>query len=106
MESLFSVIGVVGVLVAIVQLHLQRMEYRRTGKINSLVFIGQHIKYEITRNEAIIADLKHQRKSFIKVAEKVNGELLPQLQAIQEDLIALSTDKSIQKSLERIEPTL
>lgn len=96
-----GIITVIGVCVAVVQLHLQKLEYRRTGKINSLVFVGQHLKYEISRNEAIIADLKKQGKSYKKVALKVNTELLPQLTLIHENLIALSKDESINKSLER-----
>jgi hypothetical protein len=82
-----SLIGLLGFIVAAWQLHLQRREIRRNGKITALVHMSVLIKERIDFYSSIIESLKAQGKSWQGHARVINDELRPLLAKIHKDLL-------------------
>ena len=95
MSELINIVTVVGVIVAIVQLNLQRLEFKRTGDIQSLLFLSQYLKEQIERKEKIIAELKSKKKEFKHLADNINNKLRPQLDNVHRELIQLAPSSNL-----------
>jgi hypothetical protein len=85
-------IGVLAFLVAAWQLHLQRQEIRRNGKINTLVHMATLIKDRIDLYKTIIESQKQKNEQWHGHAKVVNEKLRPLLDKINKDLIAITSD--------------
>jgi hypothetical protein len=85
-------IGILAFLVAAWQLHLQRQEIRRNGKISTLVHMATLIKERIDLQTTIIESEKQKGGTWIGNAKVVNDKLRPLLEKINKDLIAITSD--------------
>lgn len=105
-------IAIVALIVAIWQLNLQRNEIRRNGQISSLIHMTSMLKDRIAYHEKMIEDLKAVRKDWTGHAARVNKELRPELNNVNQrlmDLIEIQSNSfdisSVRKALKLAEAT-
>lgn len=80
-------VAVVALAIAIWQLHLQRIEIRLNGQINTLVHMATMLKDRIEYHEKIIQDMKHKEEDWTGHAKRVNNELRPLLAKVNRELV-------------------
>lgn len=89
MHSVEILVGVVGLMIALWQLNLQKREIIKNGKINSLIHISSMLQRKIDFYDKIIDDKKHLNEKWKGHADKVNAELRPLKNDVDEELLNL-----------------
>lgn len=84
-----AVIGLVALLVALRALNLQRYEIIKNGKINSLIHMSSMLQSKIDYHNRIIDDLKKSNEAWGGHAARINNELRPLKEKMDEELISL-----------------
>lgn len=105
-------VAVIALAVAIWQLNLQRNEIRRNGRISSLIHMASMLKDKIDYHEKMIDSMKAAKKDWAGHAARVNKELRPALNNVNQNLMDLIANQnpsfdvvSVRKALKLTEAT-
>ena len=89
MSLLQTIISLVALCIALRALYLQRREVEKNGKINSLIHLSSMVQLKIEYYSRIIDDIKNNGGKWKGHAEKINKELRPLKEDIDNKLIDL-----------------
>jgi len=89
LSLLQTVLTILGLALALNSLRLQKQEIRRSAKIGALSELSRILERRLEQDEAMIQGLKSQNRDWRQLAEWVNRELKPQLEATQAELLSL-----------------
>jgi hypothetical protein len=89
MYSVEILVGVVGLMIALWQLNLQKREIIKNGKINSLIHISSMLQGNIDYHDKIINDKRQRNEKWKGHADKVNDELRPLKNDVDDELLNL-----------------
>ena len=89
MYSVEILVGVVGLMIALWQLNLQKREIIKNGKINSLIHISSMVQAKSDYHDKIINDKRQRNEKWKGHADKVNDELRPLKNDVDDELLNL-----------------
>tara|TARA_B110000483_G_scaffold216906_1_gene268861 strand:+ start:288 stop:629 length:342 start_codon:yes stop_codon:yes gene_type:complete len=89
MYSVEILVGVVGLMIALWQLNLQKREIIKNGKINSLIHISSMLQAKSDYHDKIINDKRQRNEKWKGHADKVNDELRPLKNDVDDELLNL-----------------
>ena len=89
MYSVEILVGVVGLMIALWQLNLQKCEIIKNGKINSLIHISSMLQAKSDYHDKIINDKRQRNEKWKGHADKVNDELRPLKNDVDDELLNL-----------------
>ena len=89
MYSVEILVGVVGLMTALWQLNLQKREIIKNGKINSLIHISSMLQAKSDYHDKIINDKRQRNEKWKGHADKVNDELRPLKNDVDDELLNL-----------------
>lgn len=89
LSLLQTILTVLGLAFALNSLRLQKQEIHRSAKIGALSELSRILERRLQQDEATIQGLKRQGRDWKHLAEWVNRELKPQLEATEAELLSL-----------------
>ena len=89
MYSVEILVGVVGLMIALWQLNLQKREIIKNGKINSLIHISSMLQAKSDYHDKITNDKRQRNEKWKGHADKVNDELRPLKNDVDDELLNL-----------------